>query len=162
MATRIVQRAAASNASTLRHNQSVKPTRPTRHNSSSSISGRTKGRCGLCQRHIPVPPTAPLLQPSPDRKDSNNPSYTKENLHITHLGCNYAKNKFTTDEFEECWTSSRVACFKNPDSDVCSRMRDVMEIKSIVNVCSSCWRASICRIERGRRQCGCYSGTWIL
>lgn len=60
-----------------------------------------KGFCGLCQQLIPVPCTQGLLQPSPDRIDSLSPSYFADNVHITHLGCNLAKNKFDVDRFEE-------------------------------------------------------------
>jgi hypothetical protein len=60
-----------------------------------------EGRCGLCQRHIPMPPAPGLLQPSPDRKDSKNISYKADNVHITHLGCNLAKNQYSIDDFEE-------------------------------------------------------------
>jgi hypothetical protein len=60
-----------------------------------------KGRCGLCQRLIPMPSANRLLQPSPDRIDSTNISYHRNNVQITHLGCNYAKNQFGIDEFEE-------------------------------------------------------------
>ncbi len=48
-----------------------------------------------------MPPAAGLLQPSPDRIDSLNTAYGSDNVHITHLGCNYAKNKFGVDDFEE-------------------------------------------------------------
>lgn len=60
-----------------------------------------KGFCGLCQRPIPMPAVAGLLQPSPDRIDSTKVDYRTENVHITHLGCNYAKNKFSVDDFED-------------------------------------------------------------
>jgi hypothetical protein len=70
-----------------------------------------KGTCGLCQRSIAMPKSPGLLQPSIDRIDSTKVDYRKENVHITHLGCNYAKNKFTIDEFED-WlevVSGRIA-----------------------------------------------------
>lgn len=60
-----------------------------------------KGTCGLCQRPIAMPKRPGLLQPSIDRIDSTKIDYRTENVHITHLGCNYAKNKFTIDEFED-------------------------------------------------------------
>jgi hypothetical protein len=69
-----------------------------------------KGFCGLCQRPIPMPVLPGLLQPSPDRIDSTRGDYRGENLHITHLGCNYAKNKFGVDEFEE-WLSVATGNF---------------------------------------------------
>src|ERR1039457_5238130 len=58
------------------------------------------GRCGLCQRSIPMPPEPGLLQSSADRINSTNSSYSKENVHITPLGCNLAKNQYSMDEFE--------------------------------------------------------------
>lgn len=42
-----------------------------------------------------------LLQTSPDRTDSQDTAYSKENTRITHLGCNLAKNKVTLAEFED-------------------------------------------------------------
>ena len=60
-----------------------------------------RGTCGLCQRPIAMPKRPGLLQPSIDRIDSTKIDYQTENVHITHLGCNYAKNKFTIDEFED-------------------------------------------------------------
>jgi hypothetical protein len=42
-----------------------------------------------------------VLQVSPDRKDSSNPSYRSDNLQITRLACNLAKNDGTTQDFEE-------------------------------------------------------------
>jgi hypothetical protein len=42
-----------------------------------------------------------MLQCSPDRIDSNNPSYSGDNLQITHLACNLGKNDCTSEEFEE-------------------------------------------------------------
>jgi len=45
--------------------------------------------------------TKKLLQVSPDRKDSKNPSYSDDNLQITHLACNLAKNDGSTEDFKE-------------------------------------------------------------
>ena len=42
-----------------------------------------------------------LLQASPERMDSQDVAYSKENTRITHLGCNLAKNKVTMTEFED-------------------------------------------------------------
>ncbi len=42
-----------------------------------------------------------MLQPSADRIDSGNGAYIDENVWITHLACNLAKNKYGLDEFEE-------------------------------------------------------------
>ncbi len=60
-----------------------------------------QGRCALCLQMIPLPTDKKLLQCSPDRIHSNNPSYARENVQITHLGCNWAKNDRTEDEFME-------------------------------------------------------------
>jgi hypothetical protein len=45
--------------------------------------------------------TKKLLQCSPDRIVSTNPSYGADNLQITHLACNLAKNDGSTGDFEE-------------------------------------------------------------
>jgi hypothetical protein len=102
MAERIDQRAAASNTSSTRNNpeRTANP-RPETQQMLFDKWEEQQGRCGLCQRPIPLPPLPGLLQPSPDRIDSKNISYAKDNVHITHLGCNYAKNHFSTDEFED-------------------------------------------------------------
>jgi hypothetical protein len=64
-----------------------------------------EGRCFLCQGPL-VPGTKNyLLQASPDRTDSQDAAYSKENTRITHLGCNLAKNKVTLAEFED-WLSA--------------------------------------------------------
>ena len=76
-----------------------------------------QGRCGLCQRPILMPPATGLLQPSPDRIDSNNPSYRADNVHITHLGCNYAKNKYTTDQFEEWLEIITSSILQTPEDE---------------------------------------------
>jgi hypothetical protein len=60
-----------------------------------------KGVCGLCEKPIHMPPVTGLLQPSVDRIDSNDPRYLAENVHITHLGCNLAKNRFSVSEYRE-------------------------------------------------------------
>lgn len=66
-----------------------------------------KGLCFLC--HGPLFPASKtfLLQCSPDRINSQDPSYSKANTAITHLGCNLAKNKCTVAEFEEWVTVVR-------------------------------------------------------
>jgi hypothetical protein len=63
-----------------------------------------KGRCFLCQRPLLPGTQNYLLQASPDRTDSQDAGYIKENTQITHLGCNLAKNKVTLAEFED-WLS---------------------------------------------------------
>jgi len=57
--------------------------------------------CALCGKLMLFDTTKKLLQVSPDRKDSSNPSYGADNLQITHLACNLAKNDGTTEDFEE-------------------------------------------------------------
>lgn len=63
--------------------------------------GQQEGACGLCGKPIPMPPVVGLLQPSVDRVDSADPDYLGENLHITHLGCNLAKNRFSVSEYRQ-------------------------------------------------------------
>jgi len=63
-----------------------------------------KNLCALCGRLMRLDTSKKLLQCSPDRIDSANPSYGAENLQITHLACNLAKNDGTTEDFEE-WLS---------------------------------------------------------
>jgi hypothetical protein len=102
MAARIEERAAASNTTSLRNNpaRTANP-RPATQQMLYDKWEEQQGRCGLCQRPIPMPPQPGLLQPSPDRIDSKNVSYAQDNVHITHLGCNYAKNQYGTDDFED-------------------------------------------------------------
>jgi hypothetical protein len=57
--------------------------------------------CALCGRLMRLDTSKKLLQCSPDRIDSVNPSYGAENLQITHLACNLAKNDGTTEDFKE-------------------------------------------------------------
>ncbi len=59
------------------------------------------GMCLLCGRELQLDTKKKLMQCSPDRIDSKNPSYGEENLQITHLACNLAKNDATAAEFEE-------------------------------------------------------------
>jgi hypothetical protein len=60
-----------------------------------------KNLCALCGKLMRLDTARKLLQFSPDRIDSSNPSYGAENLQITHLACNLAKNDGTTEDFEE-------------------------------------------------------------
>lgn len=57
--------------------------------------------CALCRRPLNLVASNRMLQCSPDRIDSSSPSYGPENLQITHLACNLAKNDGTAEEFEE-------------------------------------------------------------
>src|SRR6185437_6729659 len=58
-----------------------------------------KGCCPLCGGALVIGGTNKLLQASADRIDSGLPSYDSKNVHITHLGCNLAKNDVSTAEF---------------------------------------------------------------
>jgi hypothetical protein len=60
-----------------------------------------KNLCALCGKLMRLDTTKKLLQFSPDRVDSSNPSYGADNLQITHLACNLAKNDGSTEDFEE-------------------------------------------------------------
>jgi hypothetical protein len=57
--------------------------------------------CALCGRLMRLDTAKKLLQCSPDRIVSTNPSYGADNLQITHLACNLAKNDGSTGDFEE-------------------------------------------------------------
>ena len=60
--------------------------------------------------------TNKMLQPSADRIDSKNVVYDDANMQITHLACNWAKNKYGLDAF----------------SDWLSIVRDVRETENLV------------------------------
>ena len=64
-------------------------------------------KCMLCNGILKIDSENSLLQPSVDRIDSNNDSYVESNIWVTHLGCNYAKNQFSVDEFHEWLTVTR-------------------------------------------------------
>lgn len=57
------------------------------------------GQCGLCGGDLALKSDNPMLQPSPDRIDSDNGAYDADNVHITHLACNLAKNKYGSHQF---------------------------------------------------------------
>jgi hypothetical protein len=63
-----------------------------------------KNLCALCGQLMRLDASKKLLQCSPDRIDSVNPSYGGDNLQITHLACNLAKNDGSTADFKE-WLS---------------------------------------------------------
>ncbi len=63
-----------------------------------------KGLCGLCNGTILLGSSNKMMQPSADRIDSANGAYDDENVWITHLACNFAKNKYGLEECEE-WLS---------------------------------------------------------
>jgi hypothetical protein len=60
--------------------------------------------CGLCGGLMCIRPKNRLLQPSPDRIDSQNADYGPDNLHLVHLACNLAKNQFSVAEFRQWLT----------------------------------------------------------
>jgi hypothetical protein len=66
-----------------------------------------QGRCLPCQGPLLPGTNNYLLQSSPDRIDSQDVAYSESNTHITHLGCNLAKNKVTLSDFEDWLTIVR-------------------------------------------------------
>lgn len=46
-----------------------------------------------------------MLQSSADRIDSANGAYDDTNVWITHLACNWAKNQYGVEQFED-WLST--------------------------------------------------------
>ncbi len=62
------------------------------------------GVCGLCCGELALGSENKMTQPSADRIDSSNGAYDDDNVWITHLACNLAKNKYGLDEFED-WLS---------------------------------------------------------
>lgn len=58
------------------------------------------GKCSLCGGPLAAT-THKMLQPSPDRIDSNNVAYDDVNMQITHLACNWAKNQYGIDAFSD-------------------------------------------------------------
>jgi hypothetical protein len=65
------------------------------------------GVCALCGGKLIAGTTNPMLQPSADRIDSGNHAYDGDNLQITHLSCNLAKNKYGVSIFEDWMTVIR-------------------------------------------------------
>ena len=65
------------------------------------------GRCALCGGKLIAGTRNAMLQTSADRIDSDNGSYDDDNVQITHLACNLAKNKYGVDEFEDWMTVIR-------------------------------------------------------
>ncbi len=57
--------------------------------------------CALCGKLMRLDTTKKLLQVSPDRIVSTDLSYGSDNLQITHLACNLAKNDGSAEDFEE-------------------------------------------------------------
>ncbi|WP_428394420.1 hypothetical protein [Lichenicoccus sp.] len=59
------------------------------------------GLCALCGGVLVAATMNKMLQASADRIDSTNGSYDEKNVHVTHLACNLAKNKYGVGNFEE-------------------------------------------------------------
>lgn len=57
------------------------------------------GKCALCGGDLPTKTANKMLQPSVDRIDSANGAYVRDNVQVTHLACNLAKNKYGLEEF---------------------------------------------------------------
>jgi len=60
--------------------------------------------CTLCGGLMSIRPENRLLQPSPDRIDSQNGDYGPGNFHLVHFACNLAKNQFSVAEFRQWLT----------------------------------------------------------
>ena len=58
----------------------------------------------LCGGNLVAGCSNKMLQPSADRVDSANGAYDDENVWITHLARNLAKNKYTLEDFSD-WLS---------------------------------------------------------
>jgi hypothetical protein len=71
--------------------------------------------CALCGGLMLLQPLNRLLQPSPDRIDSESGSYGPENFQLAHLACNFAKNNATVAQFQE-WLS--VATLHPSDTEM--------------------------------------------
>jgi hypothetical protein len=59
------------------------------------------GLCSLCGGKLVTGGTNGMLQPSGDRIDNGNGAYDEGNVQITHLACNWAKNQYGAEEFED-------------------------------------------------------------
>ena len=60
-----------------------------------------QGRCALCGVDLRANVKNKMFQPSADRIDSSNGTYDENNLQITHLACNLAKNEYSAADFAE-------------------------------------------------------------
>ncbi|MFZ3325308.1 MAG: hypothetical protein WA231_05170 [Methylocella sp.] len=60
-----------------------------------------KGQCMLCSGNLVAGTQNGMLRTSPDRIDSSNGAYNEENVQLTHLACNLAKNEYGPDQFRE-------------------------------------------------------------
>lgn len=66
-----------------------------------------KGKCALCRGPL-AQSSIKSLQPSVDRIDSSDTSYSDENMQITHLACNLAKNEWGLSDFSDWLAIVRV------------------------------------------------------
>ncbi|WP_419804086.1 hypothetical protein [Terriglobus sp.] len=55
--------------------------------------------CSLCNGEMPLSTENKLLRISGDRKDSSLGDYGPDNYQLVHLGCNFAKNNATEEQF---------------------------------------------------------------
>jgi hypothetical protein len=62
---------------------------------------KQRGRCDLCNGSITPGEDNPLLKMSPDRIDSANKTYDRNNAHLTHAGCNLAKSSASMQEWQD-------------------------------------------------------------
>ena len=60
-----------------------------------------RGMCALCGGTLTAGTANAMMKPSADRIDSINGSYCDDNVQITHLACNLAKNQYGMEQFEE-------------------------------------------------------------
>jgi hypothetical protein len=67
------------------------------------------GLCALCGGTLVMSAANKLLRASADRINSQLPSCDIRNVHITHLGCNLAKNDVSLQEFDEWLQVVRVS-----------------------------------------------------
>lgn len=66
--------------------------------------GQQSGSCTLCGGMLAATSKNKMLQPSADRIESTNGAYNDDNVRITHLACNLAKNSHGLADFED-WLS---------------------------------------------------------
>ncbi len=62
---------------------------------------KQRGLCALCGASLLPGTNNRMMQASADRIDSANGAYDDTNVQVTHLACNWAKNKYGVTEFEE-------------------------------------------------------------
>ncbi len=65
------------------------------------MDARSRGKCALCAGQLVPAAKSPMSKASADRIDSLNPAYDRANTQVTHLACNWAKNRCAGEEFAE-------------------------------------------------------------